>query len=1279
MSIKIYLKKLKTFLWRAVITVTVALAVAMSAMRIAMPHLAAYIPELESAISAQLNADVKVSGMDSGWQGFGPAIRLEDVAIYQPETNLLLARANHLDVQLNVWASLLQKQLVPGRLTLDGLVLTLVRTEDSSLKIQGFDDVANKPSANFFELVKRFRRVDIKNSWFTVDLLQGEPLDLELKYLSLFPRAGQYRLEADLRHQTAASRLAVIANLHGDITRPKQLSIDGYLNLESIAYDSRFMRFERFDIVPEDGLLSLDTWFKWEDNAWQEAIGRLTLANVLLNNGQEQMNMQLKADIAWQREKKNQWVLSGDAINLQIDKRRSPVRTFALYADKAQQLDLKINAISAHDFFTILNFSGKIPEVMATVVDTVEPEGAFEDIQLQTTYAAGQFSAWQLGTKLVAWQQKAYQNVPALQNLTGELMLKENYGQFTLHSENTVVTSANIFTAPITVTKAHGLIAWHKEGKNLAIKASDLALSTAEFTTSAALNIIVPEDTKKTTVTLKANTADFSADTALRYAPLGILPPKLVDWLQHSIGRGHIDHLQVLLDGPVMEFPFRENQGEFELKIAGADLDLTYHKDWPMLQDVSGEVVVDTKRAQAYLDSAFLYRSKITQAKMLVQLTPITEPLYLTVSGIAEGPAADIEHFLQATPLWPRMQETFEQINIEGSTHLDLDLKLPLRAITEEERIFNVSGTATVKDGEVLLKKHDLLFSQVNGSLNFSEKMLSATDVQGKILGEGALLNVKPEQTKDGYRMDWVLDSAFTPKMLAERFDSKFWSLLAGKSNYTAKFNTYIPKVEEPLQLKVSTDLQGIAVNVPEPFGKTAEQTRATSLTLAMQEDGDNVMQFDYGNILQGLLEIGNTDGDYDVTRGHIVLGDGSLPYLHELEGLEISGHLNSFDIAQWQQFIQEHKLVGKSETPTWSSANVKIDELKYQQYVLNSASVGLQRGPSAWQFNLDSQELVGDIIIPDASTALPLSFDMQRCKWPALRGSTTEIDDPRKIIAFNFVCQDMQLGDRDLGYVKLVTVPQEQGVLFDPVVMRNEMGTIEANGSWLRVDGNTQTHFAGTAATQDLSSTFDSLGITTDIRDAKGDLNFDLKWPGSPLQINKEQLSGEVNARLAKGRIVDVKPGFGRVIGLLSMQGLQRRLRLDFSDIFKEGFSFDSFNGTATIAKGTLYTKDAKIKAPAANIDISGQAGLVSQELDFNIYMKANVDTTVPAVALAIANPIAGAAVWVAGKMINPLSNVGYYHYHVSGTWAEPVFTDLTEEYRANPGANVPVEEVEH
>jgi uncharacterized protein YhdP len=52
-----------------------------------------------------------------------------------------------------------------------------------------------------------------------------------------------------------------------------------------------------------------------------------------------------------------------------------------------------------------------------------------------------------------------------------------------------------------------------------------------------------------------------------------------------------------------------------------------------------------------------------------------------------------------------------------------------------------------------------------------------------------------------------------------------------------------------------------------------------------------------------------------------------------------------------------------------------------------------------------------------------------------------------------------------------------------------------------------------------------------------------------------------------------------------------------------------------------------------------------------------------VAAVGIALINPVAGAATWLASSVVqNPLNRLFSYNYHVTGSWSEPLIDQASQ-----------------
>ena len=126
-------------------------------------------------------------------------------------------------------------------------------------------------------------------------------------------------------------------------------------------------------------------------------------------------------------------------------------------------------------------------------------------------------------------------------------------------------------------------------------------------------------------------------------------------------------------------------------------------------------------------------------------------------------------------------------------------------------------------------------------------------------------------------------------------------------------------------------------------------------------------------------------------------------------------------------------------------------------------------------------------------------------------------------------------------------------------------------------------------------------------------------------------------------------------MFGLLTLQNLPRRLSLDFSDIFRKGFVFDSISANVKADNGILYSDNFKMSGPAANVLMGGQVSIADQTQDMHVIVKPRVSDSLSLAGL-VGGPLVGAAAFIAQKMLkDPLNKILTSEYRLIGTWDEP------------------------
>lgn len=1279
------LKHLKHFIVYFIIHAVIIVAVVLAAIRFSMPYVSKSLPKLETMVSEKLGVNIKVGTMDSGWRGLAPVLRFEDIAILNVETHQALAHAHYLDISLDLLSSIRHWKFVPGRLSFEGLALVYEQLPDGSFRLKNHSqDSVRSIDETLGDLLTRFPRLEITNSQLEFLLNKEEPIDLHVNHITFSPRRGLHRFEADITGDPLFTRLKVVGDIDGPLNALMSSEINGYIHLSELQFDKRLMPWDLFSIRPQQGTLQLDTWFEWRGGHWHELIGKVLLKNTVLQNMKNPdlvLPMTLEADIAWEQQGGDFWRVSGDEININIGGEKSPTASFLLDGGGPDPWNLRLSKLAIDDILDLLTLSDQIDQKTREAIGALNPQGELRDIQWLATPSETGLTDWRLGMRLDDLYWSAYKKIPAVSHISGEILLTEKRGQFTVDSQHFTADLPTWYTAPLTFDSVTGLFTWEYD-KTWTITSTDLSFVNSDVQLDSTISVFVPEDTTQATLDIKVSSGEIDQQIVKKYLPTQILAPAATKWINESVQSGAITSLNAVIKGPAKLFPFKKGEGELDLRMPFANLLLRYHPDWPAIHDLSGVFVLENGALQAYIDKGFVDDIKLVNSSVLLPFSKAPDPLDVQISGLIEGTTEQAENFLRASPLWKQLGATFELVKIRGPLHIDFKTKIPLRADTGKPTI---KGKATLSKGSISIDKWNVNLDDVNGYLNFTENTVNANNIKGTFLGRPGTLTAHTVTVGDQNEITWNFHSILNKAAINTFARSDYWNYLEGESEMDASFKVMIPKRDEPIILTLKSDLKGIAMNAPAPIGKTADKAILTNIILNFSKTDAFTTEFKYGQFASGQLNFVKAATGYRLNSGKLIGGGQTSSVPMPAKGVLLTGHLKQLVVQNWTDFFEKHQNLyaansGESSVPLFIS-DFKVDELLFKDMRLNRAHIGANKTQAYWVIDLNSKEVQGTVQYPHDWKQSTLLADFSRCTWPLSKETSKPVkSSPRDLHATEFRCNQFTYKGADIGTVQVNIKPQQghDGVNFDPIIVQKSGGVLTAVGSWIVKDNHQISRFKGSMESEDIGTALRAWGLPTDVEEAMGEGSFELRWPGSPRDIAMKNLSGEVELYMEHGRFIGVNPGFGRMLGLLSFQGLARRLRFDFSDVFKEGFAFDTFKSNISIAAGLAKVNYATLKAPAADINITGTTNLATHALDLVMLVQAHIDSTLPAAAVAIANPAAGAAVWIVDKVFNPLGSVSRYKYHVTGTWDKPEYADLTKEYRADLEGPATVKDVE-
>jgi uncharacterized protein YhdP len=227
---------------------------------------------------------------------------------------------------------------------------------------------------------------------------------------------------------------------------------------------------------------------------------------------------------------------------------------------------------------------------------------------------------------------------------------------------------------------------------------------------------------------------------------------------------------------------------------------------------------------------------------------------------------------------------------------------------------------------------------------------------------------------------------------------------------------------------------------------------------------------------------------------------------------------------------------------------------------------------------------------------------------------------------------------------------------------LTNDDGKLSAQGWWRAAGRAQQTTLDAELDVTDAGRYLARFGLPDAVRGAPTKVRGQLGWAGGPQAFDYPTLSGAFSIQAGQGQFTKLDPGAGKLLGVLSLQSLQRRLTLDFRDLFGEGFAFDEITGDVRIQNGIMKSDNLRIVGPAARVAISGETDIAkeTQQLKVRVQPTLSAGVSVGAAVLLLANPIVGAAV-AAGSLLaqkvmqDPIEQMFSYEYAVSGGWTDP------------------------
>ena len=1247
-------------------TLVVIVALLVSGLRLVLPHLDSWRPQVLAKIESATGIPVDVSQLSASWQNFGPTLDVRDI-------NASLKDGGHLKIKrvtlaLDVWQSLLHMRWQFRDLTfwqLQFLTNTPLNQGDNSKGIE-----TNRFSDLF---LRQFDHFDLRDSEISFITLSGQRAELAIPQLTWLNGKDRHRAEGQVNLSSLNGQHGIM-QVRMDLRDDNGLLNKGKVWLQADDVDVKpwLGKWMQDNVALQRARFSLEGWLTLAD-------GDISAGDVWLKQGgaawkgdTQSHDMSVDNLTAHVTRQGDSWQFSIPDTRITMDGKAWPrgALTMAWVPEqevggvnnkRSDELRIRASNLDLASLDGLRPIANRISTALGEVWEATQPSGQIDTLALDIPLQATEKTRFQASWKALSWKQ--WKLLPGAEHFGGKLEGSVENGRLTAEMNDAKMPYETVFRAPLEIEKGTAILNWLNNEKGFQLDGRDIDVKATGVHARGNFRYLQPEGDEPWLGILAGISTDDGGQ-AWRYFPENLMGKALVDYLSGAIQGGQADNATLVYGGNPHLFPYKHNEGQFQVLVPLRNATFAFQPDWPALKNLNIELNFLNDGLWMKSDSVAL--GGVT-ASNLRAVIPDYSKEKLLIDADINGPGKAVGPYFEETPLDDSLGAALQELQIDGDVNARLHLDIPL------------DGEMTTAEGDVMLNNNSLFIKplestlkNLSGKFSFVNGNLKSGPLKANWFNQPINVDFSTTEGEKAYQVAVNMDANWQParmdvlpKPVAESID--------GTVAWNGKVAIDLPyRGSAHYKVDVTGDLKNVSSHLPAPLDKKAGQPLPMNINVqgdlnsfALTGNANGTNHFNSRWLLSRKLTL---------DRAIWTTDSRTIPPLPEQPGVELN--LPAMDGAEWLAMF--NKGVGQNvdeaaQFPQRVTVRTPSLTLGGQQW--NNLSIVSEPTLNGSTVEAQGREINATLTMRDNAPWQAAIRYLYYNPTTATKGQTGAASPLAEVSKVDFSgWPDLQLrcaecwlwgqkyGRIDGDFAVKGNILSLAGGLID-----TGFGRLTADGEWVNGAGEQRTSLKGRIKGNKLDAAANFFGVSTPLRGSSFDVNYDLHWRAEPWKPDEATLNGILKTNLGKGEIADVSTGHaGQLLRLLSFDALLRKLRFDFSDTFSEGFYYDSIRSTAWIKDGVLHTDDTLVDGLEADIAMKGSVNLVRRELDMEAVVAPEISATVGVAAAFVVNPIVGAAVFAASKVLGPLwSKVSILRYRITGPVDKPQINEVLRQAR--------------
>ncbi len=1282
-----FYKRIASALWVFLIILVVTLAAYVSLGRLLTANLAGFRVEILQLLNARLPFGVEAQQVSGQWRSFTPELVLTGLRVSIPGSGSPPLELSRGRVGLDVLNSLRTGSLQMTRLVLDGLSLHGELSPEGEFRLAGFGPGRGGAAGPLREFLLNIERVSLNDNRLLLTMPDGAVRDFELQ-LELLREGSQRHMQATLV-SSVGTQIDVVAQGLGDPFNPRQFSGQGYLKMQSAHLGAmRAMFAEQFVDMWADGTADLELWLNW-DRGEPSVQARLVGGDLLVAAEDDSWNLPLDRVALEARllQRNERWSLFVANLQIENDDIRWALPRLQLDAVNDALL-VRTGGFEIEPLNAILTGQGTVSGSLREVFTALHPRGQVSALEIRLGSIDEPDHRWLVAANFEELAVESLHGAPGITAAKGYARIGASGGTVILDGQSISLDFPAIYREPLFFDDLYGTLHLRWDAGSVELDSGLLTTLGEEGVAKVlfGLNIPLQADDIGIEMDLLVGLHDTHPVHRIKYIPY-ILDPALLTWLGDSIGEGSIEEGAFLWRGSLRSgaAPLRTVQLAFNV----ANTQLNYHPQWPPVLVQEGVVLIDDGDVSVWADQASLYESRVEALSVETRINPAGDIL-LDLQGSVHGPVGDGFRVLNQSPLAQVVGPTFAAWTASGQLDTNLHLHINLSDTLTQP---HAEVATEWSDVEMTIMPGNLPLRSLNGRFEYSTSTgFNATGLTATLWDKAVSASLSQQHGASGGKYDaatTVVDIQLATQV--DMADVRQWLQLESLAFASGQANADLLirlSPGTPPVLTVNSDLQGVSLDLPQPWQKEAKAQKPLHLETTLAQ-GLTPLALDLGDELQLRLTLEGAA----VRGGAVGVGQPAPPV--EEGVLHVSGHLPLLQTDEWfelaDRYIGTSGSTGKVgwESPelqhgqdgvdaaddvlsrpqpreqAHAALKVEMDKLRVDSVVVLGQEIrdvvfGLYIDPSAWELNLQTDWLRGDLSSTGAGGSLLLSVPyLDLDGLPEFKQPDSGSDSPWELPRMKVSLENIFQSEKRLGNLGFDLFSQSNKLTVDAVTGQLAHLRLHAEQParllWHR-GSQSYTEVQAHLGFEDLGETLAYFDYQRIVETRGGDIDVDFRWPGGPQDFQLAETQGSLQLAIGPGNFLQASAGATgavRVASILNLADIVQRLSL--STMFEEGIPFDSVKGDVEVQDATLTVARMDVEG-GSSFRFSGVSNLHSRTLDGQLVATLPVANNLPWIAaLAASLPVAAGVFVVSQVFSKQMNRLSSAVYTIGGSWNEP------------------------